>query len=73
MPRFRLMEENVTRSLVFERSELLELEEYAMSHRRSLSSLVREAVALYLAEVIHAHDAVHALPEDGTSHHQGVP
>jgi len=73
MPRFRLMEENVTRSIVFERSELLELEGYAMSHRRSLSSLVREAVALYLAEVIHAHDAVHSPPSDGNIHHKSIP
>jgi DNA-binding ferritin-like protein (Dps family) len=52
MPRFRLMEEHATRSIVFERSELLQLEEYAAAQRRSLSSVIREAVARFLAEVV---------------------
>ena len=58
MPRFRLMEENVTRSIVFERSELLQMEEYAASLRRSLSSVIRDAVALYLTEVVGSGAAV---------------
>lgn len=68
MPRFKLMDANVTRSIVFERSELLELEEYAASNRRSLSSVVREAVALYLAEVVHPHVLGTESPQDGKNH-----
>ncbi len=52
MPHFKLMQEHATRSVVFERSELMRLEEYAARQRRSLSSVVREAVARYLAEVV---------------------
>jgi len=54
MPQFKLMQEHATRSIVFERSELLRLEEHAIRQRRSLSSVVRDAVARYLAEVVAA-------------------
>lgn len=62
MPRFKLIDEKATRSVVFERSEIEKLEAYALSQRRSLSSLIREAVDRYLEEVVNNH------PEDGNSH-----
>jgi hypothetical protein len=73
MPRFRLMEENCTRSIVFERSELLQLEEYAYSHRRSLSSVIREAVAMYLTEVVNRRAPGNLHPDDGNIRPHGAP
>ncbi|HEU0020288.1 MAG TPA: hypothetical protein VFR55_01245 [Dehalococcoidia bacterium] len=62
MPRFKLIDEKATRSIVFERSEIEKLEAYALSQRRSLSSLIRDAVDRYLAEVVNDH------PKDVNSH-----
>ena len=72
MPRFKLMEENVTRSIVFERSEVMQVEEYAFSQRRSLSSVVRDAVALYMAQVVNRESHVTQPPDDGTIHPQSM-
>ena len=54
MARYRLLDRKETRSVVFERSELERLDEYAMSRRRSLSSVVRDAVTMYLEKVVDA-------------------
>ena len=50
MARFQLMQERTTRSVVFEGEVVRLLEQYAAARQRSLSSVVREAVARFLKD-----------------------
>ena len=50
MSRFQLMQERTTRSVVFEGEVVRLLEQYAAARQRSLSSVVREAVARFLED-----------------------
>ena len=50
LSRFQLMRERTTRSVVFEGEVVRLLEQYAAARQRSLSSVVREAVARFLED-----------------------
>jgi hypothetical protein len=52
MPRYKVLNQKDTRSVVFESADLERLNRYAQSRRRSLSSVIREAVRVYLAQVV---------------------
>ena len=52
MPQVKILKEKVTRSVVLDRAEVEALEEVAQRNRQSLSSVVRSAVSLFLAQEV---------------------